>query len=195
MKKLILSLTVALFLFMGVPVSAKEKVPVYMFSKDGCSACLSAQQYFEELAEDYPDLFELREIVVFDGNWGSVSEDRSNLLIKVYERFGEDSSKASTPTIVIGDYHTLGLPNDTDLVYDAIVDAQKDKSTDEVMKIIDDLDLKLEDLLVYEGTTEGTNSNNTEDNTAGKYDTVIIIGIFVVLIGGLAGLVVAGNKK
>lgn len=195
MKKLILSLTVALFLFMGVPVSAKEKVPVYMFSKDGCSACLSAQQYFEELAEDYPDLFELREIVVFDGNWGSVSEDRSNLLIKVYEHFGEDSSKASTPTIVIGDYHNLGLPSDTDLVYDAIVDAQKDNSTDEVMKIIDDLDLKLEDLLVYEGTTEGTNSNNTEDNTAGKYDTVIIIGIFVVLIGGLAGLVVAGNKK
>lgn len=191
MKKLILSLTVALFLFIGVPVSAKEKVPVYMFTKDGCSACLSAQEYFANLQEEYPDLFELRDIVVFDYNWGAVSEDRTNLLIKIYDRFGEDSSKASTPTIVIGDYHSLGLPSDTDEVYDAIVDARDNKTEDVVNEYIEELDLNLEDLLVYEGTTSNTNN----DTTDGKYDTIIIIGIFVVLIGGLAGLVIAGNKN
>lgn len=192
MKKLILSLTVALFLFIGVPVSAKEKVPVYMFTKDGCSACLSAQEYFANLQEEYPDLFELRDIVVFDYNWGEVSEDRTNLLIKIYDRFGEDSSRASTPTIVIGDYHTLGLPSDTDEVYDAIVDARDNKSEDIVKGYIDELELNLEDLLVYE-TEDNTNTKN--DTTDGKYDTIIIIGIFVVLIGGLAGLVIAGNKN
>lgn len=192
MKKLILSLTVALFLFIGVPVSAKEKVPVYMFTKDGCSACLSAQEYFADLQEEYPDLFELRDIVVFDYNWGEVSDDRTNLLIKIYDRFGEDSSRASTPTIVIGDYHTLGLPSDTDEVYDAIVDARDNKSEDIVKGYIDELELNLEDLLVYE-TEDNTNTKN--DTTDGKYDTIIIIGIFVVLIGGLAGLVIAGNKN
>ncbi len=192
MKKLIFSLTIALFLFMGIPVSAKEKVPVYMFTKDGCSACLSAQEYFANLQEEYPDLFELRDIVVFDYNWGEVSEDRTNLLIKIYDRFGEDSSRASTPTIVIGDYHTLGLPSDTDEVYDAIVDARNNKSEDIVKGYIDELELNLEDLLVYE-TEDNTNTKN--DTTDGKYDTIIIIGIFVVLIGGLAGLVIAGNKN
>lgn len=193
MKKTLFSLIVVLYLFIGVPVSAKEKVPVYMFTKDGCSACLSAQEYFADLQEDYPDLFELRDIVVFDGSWNSVSEDRLNLLVKVYDKFGEDSDRASTPTIVIGDYHSLGLPSDTDEVYNAIIDARDNKSEDIVMKYINDLDLNLEDLLVYEA--QSNTSTGTKEETDGKYDTIIIIGIFVVLIGGMAGLVVAGNKK
>lgn len=193
MKKILFSLIVVLYLFIGVPVSAKEKVPVYMFTKDGCSACLSAQEYFADLQEDYPDLFELRDIVVFDGSWNSVSEDRLNLLVKVYDKFGEDSDRASTPTIVIGDYHSLGLPSDTDEVYNAIIDARDNKSEDIVMKYINDLDLNLEDLLVYEANKNTT--TGTKEETDGKYDTIIIIGIFVVLIGGMAGLVVAGNKK
>lgn len=193
MKKILFSLIVVLYLFIGVPVSAKEKVPVYMFTKDGCSACLSAQEYFADLQEDYPDLFELRDIVVFDGSWNSVSEDRLNLLVKVYDKFGEDSDRASTPTIVIGDYHSLGLPSDTDEVYNAIIDARDNKSEDIVMKYINDLDLDLEDLLVYEAQSNTT--TGTKEETDGKYDTIIIIGIFVVLIGGMAGLVVAGNKK
>lgn len=198
MKKILFSLIIVLYLFIGMPVSAKEKVPVYMFSKDGCSACLAAQEYFEELQEDYPDLFELREIVVFYGSkWTAVSEDRTNLLIKVYEYFDEDSSKAATPTIVIGNYHTIGLPSDTDKVYDAIVDAQKNKTEDKVQKLINELELDLEDLLEYDSSnyTDTTTSTTTNTNDAsGEYDTIIIIGIFVVLIGGLAGLVVAGKK-
>ena len=31
-------------------VKAEETVSVYMFSKNGCSACVSAQEYFENLA-------------------------------------------------------------------------------------------------------------------------------------------------
>lgn len=191
MKKIIFSLIAVMYLLIWMPVSAEEEqVTVYMFSKDGCSACITAQEYFDELESDYPDLFELKEITVFDGNFDPVDNDRTNLLIKVYERFGEDSSKAATPTIVIGDYHTIGLPNDTDVVYDAIVDAKNNKSEDEVMKIINELELDLEELLIYEDDMPTA----VEDETGGKYDAIIIVGIFVVLIGGFAGLVIAGKK-
>lgn len=193
MKKVLFSLITFLYLLIGMPVSAEEQVPVYMFSKDGCSACVSALSYFEELESDYPDLFELKEIVVFDGNWNAVSDDRTNLLVKVYERFGEDSSKAATPTIVIGDYHTVGLPQDTTEVYDAIVDASKEDA-DVVKGLIEDLDLNLDELLEYDETNTNMPTTPSTDETGGKYDTIIIIGIFVVLIGGLAGLVVAGKK-
>ena len=192
MKKVLFSLITFLYLLIGMPVSAKEQVPVYMFSKDGCSACISALSYFEELESEYPDLFELKEIVVFDGNWNAVSDDRTNLLVKVYERFGEDSSKAATPTIVIGDYHTVGLPQDTTEVYDAIVDASKD-DIDVVKGLIEDANLNLDELLEYDENNTNTQDTITDEN-GGKYDTIIIIGIFVVLIGGLAGLVVAGKK-
>ena len=84
--------------------------------------------------------------------------------------------------------------NDTDEVYDAIVDAQKSKNDDEVMKLIKELELDLEELLEYEQDTDNMPTEPVEDKTAGKYDTIIIIGIFVVLIGGLAGLVIAGKK-
>ena len=195
MKKIILSLIVTMFLLMGVPVSAaEEKVPVYMFSKDGCSACIAAEQYFTELESEHPDLFEVIEIVVFDGNWNAVAPERQELLIDIYERFGEDTSKASTPTIVIGDYHSVGLPQDTSLVYDAIVKVKNSKKpVDEVKKLIEKNELDLEELTQYvKMPTEETNiGENTE---GGKYDTLIIIGIFVVLIGGFAGLVIIGKK-
>jgi len=193
MKKIILSLIIFLGLLGVIPVSAaEEKVPVYVFSKDGCSACIQAEEYFAELSEDYPDLFEIYNIVVFDENWQAVSNDRTELLIDVYERFGEDSSKAATPTIVIGDYHTLGLPQDTEEVYDAIMEVKNSKEpVDEVKKLVDEAELNLEDLLVYVHDDMPTVE---EKETSGKYDTIIIIGIFVVLIGGMAALVVASKK-
>lgn len=195
MKKVLFSIWIFMFLLMGLPVSAaEEKVPVYMFSKDGCSACIAAQEYFDELASENSDLFELIEIVVFDGNWQAVSEDRTELLVEVYEKFGEDSSAASTPTIVIGDYHTLGLPNDTSAVEDAIMAVKNSKEpVDEVKKIVDKLELDLDELQEYEGTTS-TNTETPVEEESGKYDAIIIIGIFVVLIGGFAGLVIAGKK-
>lgn len=191
MKKVILSLLFVLSLINGIPVSAKEeKVPVYVFSKDGCSACIQAEEYFDDLEKDYPDLFEIHNIVVFDENWQAVSNERTELLIDVYERFGEDSSKASTPTIVIGDYHTLGLPQDTNEVYEAILEVKNSKEpVDEIKKLIDEAELNLEDLLTYDKTP-----TVVEEEPSGKYDTIIIIGIFVVLIGGFAALIVAGKK-
>ena len=191
MKKVIITLILVLGLIGVIPVSAKEeKVPVYVFSKDGCSACIQAKEYFDELQKDYPDLFEIHNIVVFDENWQAVSNERTELLIDVYERFGEDSSKAATPTIVIGNYHTLGLPQDTNEVYEAILEVKNSKEpVDEVKKLIDEAELNLEDLLTYDDMP-----TVVEEETGGKYDAIIIIGIFVVLIGGFAALIMASKK-
>ena len=191
MKRIILGLILTLSLLSGVMVSAEEeKVPVYVFSKDGCSACIQAEEFFDDLSDKHPDLFEIKNIVVFDENWQAVSNERTELLIDVYERFGEDSTKAATPTIVIGDYHTLGLPPDTDEIYNAIVAFKNSKEpVDEIEKLIKDRNLNLEDLLIYNKTPI-----TKEENTGGKYDTIIIVGIFVVLVGGMAALVVASKK-
>jgi len=183
MKKIILSIFAAFAMFVMLPnVNAEEKVPVYMFTKNGCPACDSAHEYFTDLAEKHSDLFDLYIIEVFDGNWNIVSKDLGELLTKVYDKYGEDSSKASTPTIVIGEYHTLGLPQDTNIVLKEIEKARdSENKVDEVKKIADTLKIDLEQ---YKLVPE----------TPGKYDAIIIVGIFVVLIGGFAALVYAGKK-
>ena len=186
MKKLVLSIVAIIMTFVLVPiVKADEKVHVYMISKDGCSACAAASEYFADLATSNPDLFELYDIQVFDANWQFESDELQQLFLAVYEKFGEDTSKAATPTIVIGDYHTVGLPQDTSAVYDAIV-AAKDKD-DEMKKIAEELNIDLEKVRKNENTSE-------ENEKSGKYDALIIIGIFIVLIGGFAGLVIASKK-
>jgi len=184
-KKIILSVIVALSMLIMTPVAnAEEKVPVYMFTKEGCPACISAIEYFDGLAKDYPDVFELYEIEVFDKNWQATSNNLQSLLIKTYEAFGEDSSSAATPTIVIGNYHTIGLPQDTSLVEDAILAVRdSEEKVDKVKDLADDLDVNLAEFKLG------------DEQASGKYDTLIIVGIFVVLIGGFAGLVIAGKKQ
>ena len=176
MKKIFLGLATLMIAFIIMPiVKAQEKVPVYMFTKNGCSACLSATQYFEDLSQSYPDLFELIDIEVFDENWQPVSDDLRNLLVAVYEEFGEDSSSASTPTIVIGDYHTLGLPQDTSIVYDEIVKvSNSEENVDKVKEIADSIGVNLEDI------KKASTSENSEEENKGKYDAIIVIGIFAV---------------
>lgn len=184
MKKVVLSIFALLLAFVAIPLAkAEEKVPVYMFTKNGCPACTSAHEYFEGLLEKESDLFDLYIIEVFDNSWNIVSNDLGKLLTGVYEKIGEDSSKASTPTIVIGDYHTLGLPQDTNLVLEAIEkERDSEKKVDVVKTVADSLELDLEQFKIA-------------PETPGKYDAVIIIGIFVVLIGGFVALVYTGKKQ
>ena len=186
MKKIVLSFIafLSMFLFTNT-VLADEQVKVYMITKDGCSGCEAAYSYFDELEDKYPDLFELVPFEVFDINWNFNSDELNTLFTKVYKYFGEDTSSASTPTIVIGDYHVLGLPNDRELVYNAILEA-KENGKDVVSEIAKKENLNLEELK-YDRSTK-------KETTGGKYDALIVIGIFVILIGGFAGFVIIGKK-
>lgn len=192
MKKVILSLIVVFQLLVYLPVSAEESgVPVYMFTKDGCSACDVAYEYFEKLEESEPDLVDLIVIEVFNEAGELNSQNAATLLLGVYEKFDEDSSKISTPTIVIGDYHVLGFPQDENVIYDEITKARDNKDfVDVVKEIADKSSINIDEIKKSEDNIPTTK----EENESGKYDTLIIIGIFVVLIGGCAGLVILGRK-
>lgn len=203
MKKLSLLIIflVSLFIFTNGVYAAKkttkttedtttaEKVKVYMITKEGCSGCEMAYEYFEELSKTN-DNFELVPFEVFDSNWNFNSEELYTLFVKIYEYFDEDTNQASTPTIVIGEYHTLGLPSDKTQITDAIKNAKKDV----VAKIAKDNNLNIDELK-YDVSKRAESNNTKESETSnGKYDTLIIVSIFVILIGGFAGLVVLGKK-
>lgn len=193
MKKVLLSLIAVLCLLLALPVSAEnEKVPVYVFSKDGCPACVAAQEYFDELEESYPELFEVIEIVTFGPKWEMVSEDRQELLISIYEHFEQDTAKIATPSIIIGEYFTQGLPGDTDEIYNEIMKVKNSKNkVDVVKKIVEENKYNLEDMQKYDPSIF---LEVDEESETGKYDTIIIIGIFAVLIGGFVGLIMVGKK-
>ena len=186
MKKILLSLLTILTLVIMTPeVKANEKVKVYMFTKDGCSACASATDYFNSLSSsEYGDMFELVDLKIFDGNWNYNNENSENIMIKTLEHFDESTAPEdiATPLIVIGDYHTIGLSQDTSAVEEAIKSNYENENSEDVVKnIAKDNNIDLNEVM---GIVE-----------PGKYDTLIIIGIFVVVIGGFAGLVILGRKK
>ncbi len=193
MKKIALFIiTLAIALIMIPVVKAEDTVKVYMFTKNGCPACESANEYFTGLLEDEPDLFELVTLEVWsgadsNGNWIVGNDDLYQLITKVYEHYNE--TEMATPTIVIGDYHTIGLPQNTDTVKEEIEKARDSKEKVDVVKdLADDLGIDLETVANQSATT------NEDTEKSGKYDAIIIVGIFVILIGGFAGLVIMGKK-
>ena len=196
MKKIILGVVTAVMMFLLIPgVKAAEKVPVYMFTKNGCSACEYAEEYFAELKKDNPDLFELYNFEVFDsdenGNWIVVSEELQDLLVATLKETKQDTERIATPTIVIGDFITVGVQS-TDDLYNAIIKMRDAEKPVNIVKNISD-----EKKLDLEALRKKDNSGSSEQDKkeeGGKYDALIVIGIFVVLIGGFAGLIFLGKK-
>ena len=189
MKKIFLGLVTMLIVFLAIPlVASAEKVPVYMISKEGCPACQSATEYFDGLQKEHSDLFQLFDIQVFDSNWNFVSNDHQDLFLSLYEKLGEDTSKAATPTIIIGDFHSVGLPQDTSVIYDKIVETKDAKNKVDIVKeVAKELNIDLEKIT--------NNNTDTNEKKSGKYDALIIVAIFIVLIGGFAGLVLVSKKS
>lgn len=186
MKKYLLSIIVVLMALVFVPtVKADSKVPVYMITKVGCPACESAKEYFTQLDKENPGLFQLITLEVFDSNWNIQNTDLETMFQGIYEIIGANANEAATPTIVIGDYSTIGLPQDTSQVYNAIISFRDEKKEDAVKKLAEEKNIDLNSINSSQESTDNNKTNN---------DVLIIIGIFVVLIGGFVGLVYAGKK-
>ncbi len=183
MKKVYFTLIIVLLLMMFIPiVEAANKAKVYMFTRDGCSACISAKSYLDGLLKDDKDLFELIEIEAFDGNGQIQNKDAYNLMLAVLEHYDEDTETLYTPTIVIGDYHNIGFPKDPSDLYNAIKELnESEEDIDTVKDVAKEKSININDVKI----------NVDKENAADAY---IIIGIFVVLIGGFAGLVILGRK-
>ena len=170
MKKI---LFIFILTFMVIlPVSAKQKVTVYIFTKGDETISSSAIDFFKELKKtDYGEYFDYKNIEVWDANW---KEDAYNRKIadKVAVHFNDTILGA--PYIVIGsDYKLATFTDDyTDELKETIVKAyDNDKYQDVVEKVIKDIKLKQEK------------------------DIISFIVISTVVIAGLAIFIILARKN
>lgn len=204
MKKIYISLVAVLAMVMMLPHSyAKNDVKLYMFTKNGCPACEYAFEFFEKKLEEDPDAFELINIEVWCGAdysqsetnppWITGSDTALALMEKVVDRFGEEIE--GTPTIVVGDQFQA-TANNLDKLYEKIISYQTDKNyKDVVASIAKDNDIDVSKLNVPHGSAScDVYPKEEEKEETSKNDLVIIAGIFVVLIGGFAGLIFISKK-
>ncbi len=194
MKKVIISFIIVCVLIMHIPVvKAENKVKVYMFTKHGCSACQTAYDYFNDLLEENPDLFELVTLEVWsgadkDGKWILASQDLLDLMVSALDKFGEDTNKLATPTIAVGDYLQVGA-NNLSGIYNRILELKdSEEAVDTIAELAKENNINIDEL-------KGIKNTNEDENNDGKYDAYILIGIFIFVIGGFVALLTFGRKK
>ena len=205
MKKYFLTLVMIVTMFFGVitvsaakdtktklPEATHDPINVYIFRSDSCRYCHMALEFFESNQETYGKYFKL---IGYEVN----NQSNSDLWQKVGEHFGDEIG--SIPYIVIGDkYHATGFDEESigkELLNTIIEQYQNADYVDVVANLLEEN--KLTDSVKYDQNSEFTvltdavvSGSESESSTK---DTIIIVGIFVVLIGGIAGLVVASRKK
>ncbi len=207
MKRIYLTFFTLLTIFALTPVYAKNNVKLYMFTKNGCTACESAFAFFEEKLKEDPDAFELINIEVWCGtdytdvnNPKWIQSDNKNGLILMQdalEHYKEDTERLSTPTIMVGDYLQIGT-KDLDKLYEKIIAYQTDKKYKDVLEeLASKKDIDISSLNVPHGTLNC--DIRPEDSTkeipeSGKYDVIIIASIFIILVGGFTGLIIVSKK-
>lgn len=204
MKKYLLTLVMVVSMFFGIMgVSAakdtKTKLPevthdpinVYIFRSESCGYCHKALEFLEEQQKTYGSYFKLIGYEVNDSN-------NSDFWQKVGDHFGDEIG--SIPYIVIGDaYHATGFDEENigkELLETIISEYQNENYVDVVNNLLEEN--KLTDKVSYEQNSEFTvltDASIGKSTESSSKDTIIIVGIFVVLIGGIAGLVVASRKK
>lgn len=170
MKKIFWLIVLVMVLVPNV-IFAKEKVKVYVFSKEECPYCKAAIEYLEELHKDNEEVFEIVEYQVYNKSWKADSYYET-LLNKVAEI--KKDNVQGVPYIVIGKNYSLNQfqESDEEPIKKAILSSYEDENDEDiVLKAIDKI------------------------KNSSKYDTVIIVGIFVVLIGGIGTFLILSRKK
>lgn len=201
MKKIILSIITLLVALMMVPtakaiekpkVTDHEKVNIYIFWGNGCPNCTNAIKYFYNLGDEYSDYINVVTYEVwYNQDNNSFAQEVAGLL---------DHELKGVPFLVVGEKYISGwgdnvgetLINDAlnyykDKNYKDLVKDAKDKTEKEVVETT------LKDAYDLEAN-ENENTNIPTKPEGGKYDAIIVAGIFIVLIGGFAALVIIGKK-
>lgn len=172
MKKVLLSV-IALVMALMFPLSvladkkeeSKDKINVYLFWGNGCGYCEAAKEFFASIKDEYGNYFNLVEYEVW------YDKDNNALKDSVAEYFNDDVS--GVPYIIIGETTFGGYAADYDEdIIEAIEEAYED----------DD----------YVDIVAKVKSGNVEPEK--NYDTLIVIGIFVVIIGGFGALIYFSRK-
>lgn len=198
MKKLFILLIGIASLFL-VNVEAKielpektghEKVTMYLFYSKTCPHCHDFINYFQNnYEEEYEDYFE---IVAYEAGSG----DNGALFQKVSEYYGNNTG-GQIPYIIIGDYAELGFSdsNGTKLIEKALEQYKKSDYKDIVDGFKKDAGELKAETLQDAARTAGLKVINNKSDKDKVSDGVIIAVIFVVVIGGLGGLIYIARKN
>lgn len=155
-------------------------VNVYIFTKDGCSHCAEAKEFFAELSEDktYGKMFNLVVIQVYDSEWNA-DEDNMAVMTEVAELFGDEVS--GVPYIVIGNEYS--------------VNGYAESLDDEIKKAIKTAykNDEYEDVVAPLAAQYAAASATTEEEK--KDDTVAIIIVMVVAIASIGLPIYFSRKK
>lgn len=138
---------------------AKE-VNIYFFRGEGCSHCAEAEDWFDEIEDEYGDKFN----VVDYETW--YNEENNTLMTKVADARGEEVN--GVPYIVIGNKSWNGFADDyKDSILEQIDKEYKTAEADryDIMSLIDTTSLR---------KVEETKSND-----------VLTLVIMVVIVGGI----------
>ena len=196
MKKTILTIISILTFFIMVPVvnaiekpeiTDHEKVTIYIFRGEGCGHCKEALTYFYGLGDEYKDYLEVKAYEVWKNS------NNTELVKDVAIEIGTEYT-GGVPLIVVGEKYVSGYGAGTgdELVKYALEYYQDDEYRDVVKEKLANKNYEeTQESLKEAAQSEGLIAMSSE---SGKYDAVIIIGIFVVLIGGFAALVFVSKK-
>ena len=165
--KIMFLMAAVLLISCVTPVSAEEKVKVYLFEGDGCPYCEKAQEFFKnEIGNDYKDKFELVEYEVW------YNEENAALLQDVAATLGQEVQ--GVPFIVIGEEVFPGYSSEMN--EDIKKAIEKEFTADTKYDVLKNLGKA--------GTSIGSKSSNS---------TVVILSLAIIVVG-IAGLLIYAKK-
>ncbi len=185
MKKILTIITLAIMLTVG-NVCAEEvnnDVILYMFRGTGCGGCAAALEEINSFEGKYDEDFTLVTIDVWSGN-----EDNGELFAVLNSEF---EGSGAIPFFIIGDSFSSEGFNDE--VLEEALNAKTDP---------DYIDHVGDTMKEQGGSYELTNLEEaardegfTYWEAGGSHDGLIVLGIFVVVIGGIVALIALPNRK
>ena len=188
MKKVLLSI-ICLFSFVFLNVKAitlpektdHKKITIYIFRGHTCSHCYEALEYFNKNISKYEDYFD---VVAYEV-WNNANN--SSLMKEVAEKLEDETS--GVPYIVVGNKYSVNGFKDSmaeEIIEAALSEYQNEEYEDIVAPLAKDAEKEtLQEACIAEGIIE---------KPVGKYDAIIILGIFIFIIGGGA-LLIHFSKK
>ena len=190
MKKILLSLIVAVMVLLPMSVNAEGKVKVYIFEAGGCPYCEAEIEYLESL-DGYGEKFEIvrKELYVDHVEW---EEGKDYALgVQVAETFlqagFEDASYEGTPFVVISDLYAAAAYSQN---LEEVIDTAYKQGDKDVVGCI-----AAGKSNCLEGTVTPTVSPSDEKTKDSDVITLVILGVVVVGIAALVFFTRRANKE